>query len=85
MKQCTNCINRKECNKSGQINSFAIFCFEHNMCSFEQDVDRPTYNMKVAKQLIYDCAADLRSHTIKADKEDIADRLMEILKEMDKM
>lgn len=85
MKQCSNCINRMECHKSGQMNSFAVFCFEHHMCSFEQDVTKPKYSMGVVKQLIFDCAADLRSHTIKADKEDIADRLMNIVAEMDKM
>lgn len=85
MEQCANCINRIECHKSGQMNSFSVFCFEHDRCSFEQDATRPAYSMEVVKQLIYDCAADLRSRTIKADKEDISDRLMDILKEMDKM
>ena len=49
------------------------------------DVEKPSYNMEVAKQLIFGCAAELYHGADGLTKEQVADKLMDILKEMDKM
>lgn len=86
MKNCVDCIKFHKCFKYDAIDiQYRQFCIDHDMCSFEQDSTRPAYNMNIAKQLIFDCAAELYHGMDSLTKEQVANNLMDILKEMDKM
>jgi hypothetical protein len=47
--------------------------------------DKPLYHLRVAQQLIFDCIMELKHGYEKLDNEQIADKLHQILLEMDKM
>ena len=78
--KCSNCKDRKEYN-----DSFCSFCASHDYCSYVYNDKLPLYSFGVAKQLIFDCAMELEYNQSGYTNSEIAQKLLDINKELDKM
>ena len=79
--KCKTCIH----NCDDKLSSFEVFCIEHNYCSYERDDNKPLYGVDVAKELLFDCAMELYYKHKKLTNTEVADKIMDIVKEMDNM
>ncbi len=78
--KCSNCKSRKEYN-----DSYCSFCMDHNYCSYTYDDKMPMYTYNTAKHLIFDCTMELEHNHNGLTNLEIANKLLAIIKELDKM
>lgn len=80
LSKCSKCTRRSE-----DVYDFCRFCIDHDFCSFKQDEKLPKYTYETAKQIIFDCIAELDYGNEKLSKQKISAKLQGVLNELDKM
>lgn len=80
LSKCNKCTRRL-----ADTYEFCRFCIDHDNCSFEQDEKLPRYTYETAKQIIFDCIAELDYGNEKLSNQQISAKLQGVLSELDKM
>ena len=80
LSKCNKCTSRFK-----NSYEFCRFCIDHDFCSFKQDKKLPRYSYETAKQIIFDCIAELEYGSEKLSKQQLSTKLQDVLNELDKM